>query len=125
MTDFLFNAHSGWQYVALAAAVISAALSFTATMTPIKERIYRLTAVAVDIQVALGLVLWVSNSGWSLGFLQGWLHPILGLAALGVLHAFVGRARGAAPEDGNKIIRVGLIIATLLVVGAIGIAEAA
>ncbi len=125
MNDFLFSAHSGWQYVALVGVVISLGLSFTALMTPLKERIYRLTAVAVDTQVALGVVLWLSDSGWDRSFLQAWVHPIAGLAALGVLHAFVGRARNASPENGNKVVRAGLIIATLLVVAAIGIGEAA
>ena len=125
MNDFLFNAHDGWQYITLLAVVVSLGLSFTAIMTPTKERIYRLTAVAVDIQVGLGIVLWLADSGWSLGFVQGWLHPLIGLAALGVLHAFVARTRGAAPDEGNRIVRTGLIIATVLVVAAIGIGEAA
>ncbi len=123
MTDFLLNAHDGWQYVTLLAVLVSLGLSFTQLMTPRKLQIYRLTAVAVDIQVALGIVLWLDVSGWSLGFLQGWLHPLAGLAALGVLHAFVSRAKRASAEDGNRVVRTGLIIATLLVVAAIGITE--
>lgn len=125
MDDFFFNAHSGWQYVALAGVVVSLVLSFTAVMTPLKERIYRLTAVAVDIQVALGVVLWLSDSGWDRSFMQAWIHPLVGLAALGVLHAFVGRAKSAGADSGNKVVRTGLIIATVLVVAAIGIGEAA
>ncbi|MFZ0013882.1 MAG: hypothetical protein WAL25_07160, partial [Acidimicrobiia bacterium] len=86
---------------------------------------YRLTAVVVDIQVALGIVLWVVDSGWDLGFLQGWLHPIIGIATAGVLHAFVGRASAAGPETGNRVFRTGIIIAVVLVLAAIGIGEMA
>ena len=57
--------------------------------------------------------------------MQGWLHPILGLAALGVLHAFVGRARKGHPEVANRTVRTGLAIAIVLVVATIGIAEMA
>ena len=75
--------------------------------------------------MALGIVVWLSNSGWSHGFFQGWLHPILGLAALGVLHAFIGRARREHPEAANRTVRTGLVIAILLVVATIGIGEMA
>jgi heme A synthase len=125
MVDFFSTAHQVWQYVALAAVVIALVFSFKASMSPTAERVYRLTAVAVDIQVALGIVLWLAASGWNLGFAQGWLHPITGLAALGVLHAFVGRARKAHPEVAQRTFRTGMIIALVLVVAAIGIAEMA
>lgn len=126
MTEFFINAHMWWQYVVLLAVVVSLFFSFrSAMMDSTAETVYRVTAVTVDIQVALGLVIWLANSGWSLNFMQGWLHPILGLAALGVLHAFVGRARKGHPEVANSTVRTGLIIAIVLVVAAIGIAEMA
>lgn len=126
MTDFFVSAHMWWQYVVLLAVVVSLFFAFrSAMMDSTAETVYRVTAVTVDIQVALGIVIWLANSGWSLDFMQGWLHPILGLAALGVLHAFVGRARKGHPEVANRTVRTGLIIAIVLVVAAIGIAEMA
>lgn len=126
MIDFFLTAHAWWQYVALLAVVVSLVFAFrSAMMDSTSETVYRLTAVAVDIQVALGIVIWLSNSGWSLGLAQGWVHPILGLAALGVLHAFIGKARKGHPEMANRTVRTGLLIAIVLVVAAIGIAEMA
>lgn len=125
MEDFFATAHQYWQYVTLLAVVVALIFSFQPLMSETAERVYRLTAVAVDIQVALGVVLWLAASGWSLGFMQGWIHPIVGLAALGVLHVFVGRARRAHPEVAQRTLRTGIIIAVLLVVAAIGIAEMA
>ncbi|HEX6220679.1 MAG TPA: hypothetical protein VF115_06265 [Acidimicrobiia bacterium] len=125
MTEFFFDAHSVWQYVTLAAVVVALVFSFQTEMTPTSERVYRLTAVVVDIQVALGMVLWLASSGWSIGLVQGWLHPLVGLAALAVLHAFVARARAAGAEEGNRAFRTGIILAGLLVVSAIGIGEMA
>lgn len=126
MTEFFVNAHMWWQYVVLLAVVVSLFFAFrSAMMDSTAETVYRVTAVTVDIQVALGIVIWLANSGWSLGFVQGWLHPILGLAALGVLHAFIGRARKGHPEVANRTVRTGLIIAIVLVVAVIGIAEMA
>jgi uncharacterized membrane protein len=125
MSDFLLNAHAIWQYLVIAAVVVSLFFSFQSTMSPTAQRVYRLTAIAVDIQVTLGIILWVVESGWSLGLMQGWVHPIVGIAAAGVLHAVVGRAAAAGPETGNRVFRTGIIIAVLLVVAAIGIAEMA
>lgn len=126
MTEFFVNVHMWWQYVVLLAVVVSLVFAFrTAMMDSTAETVYRVTAVTVDVQVALGLIIWFANSGWSLNFMQGWLHPILGLAALGVLHAFVGRARKGHPEVANRTVRTGLIIAIVLVVATIGIAEMA
>lgn len=125
MTDFLINAHSGWQYVALVALVVSLVFAFRSReMVPPAEMIHRITAIVVDIQVALGIAVWIDTSAWSGGFAQAWVHPIAGLAALAVLHVFIGRARKADSEVANSIVRNGLVIAVVLVVAAIGIAEA-
>jgi heme A synthase len=126
MIDFFLTAHTWWQYVALLAVVVSLVFAFRSPMMDsTSETVYRLTAVAVDIQVALGIVVWLSNSGWSLGFMQGWLHPILGLATAGALHGSLSAARKAHPEVANRNIRRGLIVVILLVVATIGIAEMA
>jgi hypothetical protein len=125
MTEFLLNAHSGWQYVTLLAVVVSLGFSFQKTMTSTSEKVYRISAVVIDIQVALGIVLWLFDSGWSLGFLQGWLHPIAGLAAVGVVHAIVSKSRGLDPAEANTRVRYGFLVVLVLVVAAIAIAELA
>ena len=126
MNEFFVDAHAWWQYAVLLAVVVSLVLAFRgSTMDATAATVYRVTAVIVDIQVALGIVIWLANSGWARGLMQGWLHPILGLAALGVLHTSIGRARKGHPEAANRTVRTGLIIGIVLVVAAIGIAEMA
>lgn len=125
MIEFFFNAHAIWQYVALAAVLVSIGFSFQREMTSTSEKVYRLSAVAIDIQVALGIVLWLFDSGWSLGFAQGWLHPIFGLGAVGAVHAVVSVAKTLDPVEANKRARWGFITVLVLVVAAIGIAEMA
>lgn len=125
MTEFFFDSHALWQYVALAAVVVALVFSFQAEMTPTAERVYRLTGVVVGIQVLLGLILWFLSSGWGLGFMQGWLHPLIGIAAVGVINVFTARARRAGAETGNSVFRTGIIIAVVLVVAVIGIGEMA
>ena len=126
MTDFLTNAHSGWQYIVLIAVVIAIVVSIrSGTAWPGSgARIYAYAAIAVDIQVLLGILLWVTASGWDAGFAQGWLHPIAGLAALGAVHAFIGRARTAADATSHRLVRTGFIIGIVLVLAAIALAEA-
>lgn len=126
MTELFLDVHAWWQYVVLLAVVVSLVFAFRGSMMDsTAEKVYRVTAVTVDVQVALGIVVWLADSGWRLGFMQGWLHPLLGLAALGVLHAFIGRARKGPGEVANRTVRTGLLIAIVLVVAAIGIAEMA
>lgn len=126
MTDFVLNAHAGWQYVAILAVVVSLVFAYRSLeMSSTAETTYRVTAVVVDIQVALGIIAWIAVSGWELGFLQGWVHPIAGIAAVGVLHAFIGRARKAERSQANTIVRTGMLIAVVLVLVAIGIGEMA
>lgn len=121
--DFFVTAHAWWQYAALLAVIVSLVFAFRGRMDSTAETVYRITLVVVDIQVTLGLIIWLFNSGWNMGFGQGWLHPLLGLAAVGTLHAFIGRARQGDPETASRTVRTGLLIAIVLVVAAIGVAE--
>jgi len=125
MSDFLSDAHAIWQYVTIAGVAVALILSFQSVMSSAALTVYRVTAVLVDIQVTLGLLLWLTSSGWSLGFMQGWLHPILGMAAVGSIHAVVSQARRLEPAEANRRVRLGLIAVVVLVVAAIGVAEMA
>lgn len=124
MTDFFLSAHVWWQYVVMLAVVVSLVFAFRKPMMDnTAETVYRVSAVIVDIQVTLGIVVWALQSGWSLGFLQGWLHPLLGIAAAGAFHASVSAARKAHPEVANRNVRIGLFVVAVLVIAAIGIGE--
>lgn len=125
MSEFFFNAHVIWQYAVLVAVVVALLFAFRRpTMDRTAETIYRITAAVVGLQVLLGVILWIANSGWRLGFMQGWIHPIVGIAAVAVLNIFIGRARKGEPESANKTVRTGFLIAIVLVVAAMAIGEA-
>lgn len=126
MQDFLLNAHSGWQYVTLVAVIVAI---FVATRSgehwERSSPAYSIAAVAVDIQVTLGIILWIADSGWSESFLQAWVHPVAGLAALAVVHIYLGRARRAGDETSHGTVRTGLLIALALVIVAVALGELA
>jgi hypothetical protein len=122
VTEFFTSFHQLWQYVTLFALLVSLVFTFQPLMSGRAETTYRMTTVAVDIQVLLGIIVWLGESGWGLGFMQGWLHPIVGLTALGVLHAFVARGRKGHPEVAQRTVRLGIGLTFVLVIVAIVIA---
>lgn len=90
-----------------------------------ERRPYALAMVALDIQVTLGLVLYVWGSYWEARPEIAYLHPVLSFAALGVGHALLGRAtRTQMAVDAHRMVGRGLLIALLLVLAAIGVASA-
>lgn len=72
MSEYFLNAHTWWQYLVLVGMVVSLVFAFRSSMMDsTAETLYRVTAGVVDIQVALGIVVWLDGSDWSLGFIQG------------------------------------------------------
>lgn len=56
----------------------------------------RVVAVAVglfDLQVLLGVLVWVTNKGWNLGFFLAYLHPLGMIAAAVVAHVAAARLK--------------------------------
>lgn len=97
MPDWLVQFHSVFRWVVLLlalAAIVLAVLSATGSRPwdALSDRLSLFFTIALDVQVLVGLVLWVLESRW-----QGsdaalsWLHPILMLGAVALAH--VGRAR--------------------------------
>ncbi len=79
-------------------------------------------SIVVDIQVAIGLILWIFNNGWDQNTFIAWIHPIAMLLALGVLHMAVARGRKTAKNDhaaGNRIVGVGMIVSLVLIIAAV------
>lgn len=80
---------------------------------------FQLAVMVVDIQVAIGLVIWIFDNGWSETFFFKVIHPVFMLLALGVAHM------GLAISKKRKELRSWLIIAgslaasLVLIVGAI------
>ena len=80
---------------------------------------YAVAAIIVDVQVALGIILWIFNQGWELGFFIAVIHPILMLAAVAVAHITVKRARTQGGTPAHMTAGIGLAISLVLVVAAI------
>ncbi len=84
--------------------------------------LYRAAAVFVDIQVLIGILVWVDGQWWDVRgmFAQSWLHPALAIATLGLTHFGIKRAHDErwAAEAYGIASRTLLLAAVLLTVAA-------
>lgn len=85
---------------------------------------FSLGLVLLDVQVLLGIVLYALDGYWDAAPLIAYVHPLLALAALGVGHASLGRARRVRMAvDAHRAVGRGLLTAFILVLAAIGVAS--
>lgn len=83
------------------------------------RRTASVAAVLLDVQVALGFVLWFGSEAWSSGVFFAVVHPLAMLSALGVMHATVAIGRRAEEDAAASRILVGSVLALALVAAAI------
>jgi hypothetical protein len=78
----------------------------------------RVAVMVIDIQVALGLALWLFDEGWNQSFFFKVIHPLFMLLAAGVAHMAVvtGRRR---PERADLATVIGFGASLILMVAAI------
>jgi hypothetical protein len=105
MQAFLIDFHSIFRWVVLLTAIGAVVLSALAASgsrpwDAVSDHFSLFFTVAMDVQLLIGLVLWVAEQRWSISdtFLT-WLHPLLMIAAVGLAH--VGRVR-ADRVEGDK-----------------------
>ena len=77
--------------------------------------------IVIDVQVLLGIIIWVFNSGWDAGFFFAVLHPLLMLGALAIAHIGLVRARRRNDTRSNLIVAWSFLASLVLVVMAVGI----
>lgn len=81
--------------------------------------------VLLDIQVTIGVVQYVVGGYWASRPEIAYIHPLLAIAALGVGHAMVGRARKQQMAvEAHRTAGRGLLFALVLVFASIGVASA-
>lgn len=108
MYNTLMMAHSGWRWLVVLIGVIFLVKMLLGLVQKGKwgkldRQLGLFTTIAVDIQVLLGLIIWVMGSWWTAGGAnpRSFEHPFLMLAALGVMHVGWGRAKKASTDAGK------------------------
>lgn len=104
MANMLLAAHSGWRYlvlVGLLVAIVKYALGFfgKSKWSNLDSTINRVVPILVDVQVLLGLILYVVARTWtsSVAGIAYW-HPLAMIAAVVVAHLFSTRVKQATTD---------------------------
>lgn len=113
--------HSIWRWVALLVALATVIIGVQGLVSrnrwsSLAAMLSRVFPVAIDIQVLLGIILWIGEQRWSDGFFFKILHPLLGLAALAVAHIVAARIRRATTDEQRyQLMGIGYVVVLLII----------
>lgn len=110
--DILVEAHSGLRWLVLLALLATAVMGFIRANgeTSPTDRWLMWVTILFDVQVTIGLILYLADQGWNQGGFIAVYHPLAMLVALGVFHVGVARGRREGGGTGWR----GLALFTLL-----------
>jgi hypothetical protein len=122
MAGTLVTIHSIWRWLVLVGLVVALAYGFSrrSDAAPLEKgtaRPFTLALIMLDIQVLIGILVWITGRGWEFDVFRAWIHPAGMLIALGVGHAVVGRATRSGGTGAYRTAAFG-ILATLAIVAA-------
>jgi hypothetical protein len=107
--EILVTIHDIWRYAVLIAAVGALALSLMAYLASrewdaLTDRFSLFFTIAMDIQVLIGILVWVTDERARSDTFLAWIHPGLMLLAAGLAHAgrvFSERLQGSKAKGGT------------------------
>ncbi|MFP3915523.1 MAG: hypothetical protein ACLFWM_11660 [Actinomycetota bacterium] len=119
--DILVAAHSGLRWLVLLALIATVVAGFTRTSatSPPTDRWLSGVSILFDLQVTIGVVLYLIDQGWEQGGFIGIFHPLAMLAAIAVFH--VGLSRGRQDEGGSgwRTVAVMTLLSLVLVLAGV------
>lgn len=120
--DTLVSIHSILRWIVLLAALVSLGAALAGWLgSAVPERTTRQAmlayAVALDVQVLLGIAVWVLGNYWQSNIRQfKFEHPLIMLVALVVAHVAAARARRAhGPVAGARVRAIGTAASLVLI----------
>ena len=127
MTEFLQAVHPWIGYAVFLVVLVVTFVGFgrAKDAREFSRGPYAISMVLLDVQVTLGILLYVVGGYWNDVPEIAYIHPALALLALAVGHALLGRARRIQMAvDAHRTAARGLLFATVLVLLSIGVASA-
>jgi hypothetical protein len=124
MAETLVTIHSVWRWLVLVGLVAALVYGFSrpsgaAPLDKSTARPFTFSLVLLDIQVLIGLLVWIAGSGWESNVFLAWIHPIGMLVALGIGHALVGRAVKSGVPGAYRKAALGVLAALVIVTALI------
>ncbi|MFN2555267.1 MAG: hypothetical protein ABR592_00065 [Nitriliruptorales bacterium] len=121
MSDLLIEIHSVLRWFVLGVLLLGGAYALLQAPRPVPFRRTPVTLMVavVDLQVALGIGLYLLNDGWRQGFFVARIHPAVMLVALAVVHIGAVRARRRGGGEAWRTIGATFLLAFVLVILAI------
>jgi hypothetical protein len=120
--DTLVSIHSLLRWIVLLLGVVALAVGLIGWFGGgTSERVSRQSmlayAISIDIQVLLGIIIWVAEQRWAGGGRQfQFEHPIMMLLALVIAHIAASRARRApGPRAAARTRTIGTVLSLLLI----------
>ncbi len=104
MVDWLVAVHSLWRWVVLLTAVFAVVLALLSATgrrpwNAVSDRTALFFTISMDVQLLIGLALWLLQARWGDGLYLGYIHPVVMIAAVGLAH--MGKMR-ADKEDTDR-----------------------
>jgi hypothetical protein len=126
MYTILVEAHSGWRHIVvlvLAIAILRALYGWIrgSEWGQWDQRLGTATPIVLDIQLLLGIVLWIMSQQWlGLNSLTAWEHPVTMIVAVAVAHVTWTRVKQKTESrDKFQTMTIGFAIAGVVL--ALGI----
>jgi hypothetical protein len=122
--DFLVDIHSWYRWVVLVvllAVGVGGLLRSRqgAQWSSDAERPFTLATILFDLQLAIGIVLWIGDKGWDQDFFIKVIHPVGMLLAAGIAHMALVRARKGHEQRAYATAGAGVLVALVAVAAVI------
>ncbi|MBW3618852.1 MAG: hypothetical protein KY461_01290 [Actinobacteria bacterium] len=124
MTDMLFEIHRGLGYVAFVVVLVASVMAFNRAKNgqEFSDGMPKAAVILLDIQVLVGVVFYVLGEGWEAEPVVALVHPLVNVAAVGLAHAGLGRARREQMAlDAHRTVGRALAVAMVLLLVGIGL----
>lgn len=117
----LVTVHSWVRWLVLVAVVLGVVTSVVRYRSNAKwrESVFQLGVMTVDIQVLIGIAIWIERKGWNYSFFFKILHPSSMLLALVVAHLGLALAKRRSDVRSYLVIGGSFTISLVLIVAAI------
>lgn len=126
MDDVLFSVHQMLGYALTVVVLVAAMVAFGRAKNgqEFTAGLYRAVYGVLALHVLLGIALYATLQAWEADALIAYVHPALGIVALGLGQALLGRARRTQmAADAHRLAGRALLLTLVLILGAVGVAS--